>query len=217
MRSALKEALSVLTEVMDLFFQEPRLPPPLHPTDGPTLGRASAYQSRVHLPLLTWRLELGTSMSSVVLCCTLLPPREMKIPLHTLPALEAFPVPGIFTRGSQWGPHQPVFLEDVRLPEHPVTPLQRFRLLASGSKHSRWGRSEELLRIPQLIAKQGAHSRTLSAQEKSSLRLEEALLVSQQAGGVGGNEPFDELSFPANFQKPISCKADTSAVSAWDA
>lgn len=28
MRSALKEALSVLTEVMDLFFQEPRLPPP---------------------------------------------------------------------------------------------------------------------------------------------------------------------------------------------
>lgn len=97
-----------------------------------------------------------------------------------------------------------MFLEDVHLPGHPGTPVQRFRLLASGCQHSRWGQSEELLRIPQLIAKQGAHSRTLSAQEKSSLRLEEALLTLQRAGGVGGNDPFDELSSPANFQEPIS-------------
>ena len=198
MRSALEEALSVLTEVMDPFLQEPHLSPHCAPLMGQRWPRrqpaspgsifpcslggwswapacplwsfslahleVGAGHQRVlcgssslaHLevgaghqrvlcspfPLLTWRLELGTSVSSVVLfpcslggwswapacplwsfslahlevgaghqrvlCGPLLhtvsPPCEMKILLPALPALEAFPVPGIFTRGSPWGP-----------------------------------------------------------------------------------------------------------------
>lgn len=62
-----------MTEVVDSFLQEPRLPPPppLRPTDGPASAEASACQSRVPLPSLTWRLELGTSVSYVVLGCIL--------------------------------------------------------------------------------------------------------------------------------------------------
>ena len=108
MRSALEEALSVLTEVMDPFLQEPHLSPHCAPLMGQRWPRRQPASpgsifpcslggwswapacplwsfSLAHLevgaghqrvlcgpfPLLTWRLELGTSVSSVVLCCTL--------------------------------------------------------------------------------------------------------------------------------------------------
>lgn len=60
--------------------------------------------------------------------------------------------------------------------------------------------------MPQLIAKQGAHSRALSAQEKSALRLEEALLTSQQAGGVGGMTPLMNCPLQPTSRSPSLVK-----------
>ena len=123
MRSALEEALSVLTEVMDPFLQEPHLSPHCAPLMGQrwprrqpaspgsifpcSLGGWSWAPACPLWPFSLAHLEVGAGHQRVLcgpLLHTVSPPCEMKILLPALPALEAFPVPGIFTRGSPWGP-----------------------------------------------------------------------------------------------------------------